>query len=96
MKRSFEAIQAKGSKALILDVRGNGGGESELGGILFSYLMGRPFNYYDDIIMTKNCGVRYSFAKYADDGRDYIVPQGLAEFRADGKVHQIVDSLLGL
>ena len=46
--------------------------------------------------MTKNCGMRYSFAKYADDGRDYIVPQGLAQLRADGKVHQIEDSLLGL
>jgi hypothetical protein len=96
MKRSFEAIQAKASRVLILDVRGNGGGESELGGMLFSYLLERPFHYYDDIIMTKNCGMRYSLAKYADDGRDYIVPQGLAELRADGKVHQIEDSLLAL
>jgi len=96
LKRSFEAIQSKGSRALILDLRGNGGGESELGGLLLSYLMETPFNYYDDIIMTKNCGMRYSFAKYADDGRDYIVPQGLAQLRADGKVHQIEDSLLGL
>jgi hypothetical protein len=96
MKRSFETIHARASRVLILDVRGNGGGESELGGILFSYLMEHPFNYYDDLIITKNCGTRYSFAKYADDGRDYIVPPGLAELRADGKIHQIVDSLLGL
>src|SRR5436190_10353 len=96
MKRSFEAIHAKASSSLILDVRGNGGGESELGGILFSYLVGKPFKYYDDIIITKNSGMRYSFAKYADDGRDYIVPQGLAELRADGKIHQIEDSLLAL
>ena len=85
MKRSFEAIQAKASRVLILDVRGNGGGESELGGMLFSYLMEKPFHYYDDILITKNCGMQYSFAKYADDGRDYIVPQGLAQLRADGK-----------
>jgi C-terminal processing protease CtpA/Prc len=96
MKQSFEAIHAKASRALILDVRGNGGGESELGALLFSYLVGEPFKYFDDIIMTKNSGMRYSFAKYADDGRDYVVPPGLAELRADGKFHQIEDSLLGL
>ena len=96
MQRSFESIQAKGSRALILDVRGNGGGESELGGILLSHLMKEPFNYYDDIIITNNSGMRYSFAKYADDGREYIVPEGLAELRADGKFHQIADSLLAL
>jgi len=96
MESSFEAIHAKGSHALILDVRGNGGGESELGGILFSYLVGESFNYFDDIIITKNSGMRYSFAKYADDGRDYIVPPGLAELRPDGRFHQIEDSLLAL
>src|SRR5579883_385236 len=94
MKRSFEAIHAKASRVLILDVRGNGGGESELGGLLLSCLVGEPFKYFDDIILTKNSGMRYSFAKYADDGREYLVPAGLAEARADGKFHQIEDSLL--
>ncbi len=35
MKRSFDAIRSKGSKALILDLRGNLGGENELGALLF-------------------------------------------------------------
>ncbi len=43
MKRSFQAIHTNASSSLILDVRGNGGGESELGGILLSYLVGEPF-----------------------------------------------------
>ena len=61
-----------------------------------SYLLETPFKYYDDVIVNKNCGMRYSFAKYTDPHRDLIVPQGMTELRDDGKVHQIVDSLLGL
>jgi hypothetical protein len=96
MKRAFEAIQAKGSKALILDVRGNAGGESELGEVLFSYLTEKPFNYFDDLIITKNCGVCYNlFDKYADNRRHgWIVPQGMVELRADGRVHQTNEPLL--
>src|SRR5690349_12994178 len=96
MKRAFETIQSKGPKALILDVRGNGGGEGELGGLLLSHLLDTPFKYYDDLIINKNCGMSYSFARYTDPHRDLIVPAGLAELRADGKVHQIVDSLLAV
>ncbi len=95
-KRAFEAVQAKGSKALILDVRGNGGGDGELGALLFSYLVGAPFRYYDDLIINKNCEMSYSFAKYTDPHRDLIIPKGLAELRADGKIHQIVDPQLSL
>ena len=96
MKHAFEDIQAKGSKALILDVRGNGGGDGELGALLFSYLVGAPFKYYDDLIINKNSETSYSFAKYTDPHRDLIVPKGLAELRADGKIHQIVDPQLSL
>jgi len=96
MKRAFETIQSKDSKALILDLRGNGGGEGELGGLLLSYLLVTPFNYYDDLLINKNCGMSYSFSKFTDDHRDLTVPPGLAELRADGKVHQIVDSLLAV
>lgn len=98
MKGAFEAIQAKGSKALILDVRGNAGGESELGEMLFSYLVAKPFKYFDDLIINKSCGMRYEFlAKYDDNRRpDYIVPQGMAELRADGRVHQTNEFLLSI
>src|SRR5262249_14598961 len=72
------------------------GGEDELGGLLLSYLLETPFRYYADLIVNKNCGMSYSFAKYTDPHRDLIVPQGIVELRADGKVHQIVDPLLGV
>src|SRR5262249_46135773 len=48
LKRSFEAIQSKRSKTLILDMRGNLGGENEIGSLLYSYLVDQPFKYYDD------------------------------------------------
>lgn len=93
MKRSFEAIQSKGSKALILDVRGNGGGEDQLGKLLFSHLVDAPFMYYDDLIINK---MSFSFAKYTDPHRNLIVPEGLAERRADGKIHMVQYDNIGL
>src|SRR5712691_5687618 len=97
MKRAFEAIQSKGSRALILDLRENLGGEGELGEILFSYLVDTPFKYYDDIIVNKWTG-SFSFAKYTDPHRSLTIPKGVAELRADGRAHITVTSepLLGL
>jgi hypothetical protein len=96
MKRSFEGIQAKGSKVLIIDLRGNLGGEGEIGSILLSYLVSKPFKYYDDLILTKSSGMSYSFAKYTDKHLDLVVPPGISELKADGKIHQIEDPLTGL
>jgi hypothetical protein len=93
MKRSFEAIRSKGSKVLILDLRGNLGGEGELGARMFSYLTDAPFKYYDDLIITKASGA-FGFAKYADDGRKYIIPDGLTKLGGDGTSHIVTDPLL--
>ena len=76
MKRSFRAIQAKGSKTLILDVRGNGGGESELGEMLFSYLIEKPFKYYDDMTVNK-----WSFSFFPK----YRRPQGFQFSKGNGR-----------
>src|ERR1035441_4177011 len=94
MKRAFEAIQSKGSSALILDVRGNGGGEDELGKLLFSYLVDTPFKYYDELIINK-----WSFSffpKYTDDHNDFTIPKEEAELRGDGRVHALNHPNLGL
>ena len=95
MKRSFEAIRSTGSRAMILDLRGNLGGENELGALLLSYLVHTPFRYYDDLIVKRMSG-GYDFAKYADDGRPYNVPEGMVQLRADGKMHIVTDPLSGL
>jgi len=95
MKRSFEAIKSKGSTSLIIDLRDNLGGEGELGARMFSYLVGEPFKYYDDCIATRASG-SFGLAKYADDGRHYTIPAGMAELRADGKGHIIGEPLMSL
>lgn len=84
-KESFEAIQTKGSKSLIIDLRGNGGGEDELGQLLVSYLINEPFKYYDDLIIN---AMTFSFGKYAKPN-PLTIPEKLVEKRADGKVHAI-------
>jgi peptidase S41-like protein len=83
-KESFEAIHSKGSKALIIDLRNNGGGEDELGQLLLSYLVDKPFKYYDDLVINS---MAFSFSKYAGSG--ITIPEKLVETRADGKVHAI-------
>lgn len=97
MKSSFEAIRSKGSRALILDLRGNPGGEDLLGALLFSYLSEAPFKYSDDIFVNRWTGT-FNFAKYTDPHRDLRVPDGVAELRVDGKAHITLASepLLGI
>ena len=97
MKSSFEAIRSKGSRALILDLRGNPGGEDLLGALLFSYLTDAPFKYSDDIFVNKWTGT-FSFAKYTEPHRDLRIPEGVAELRADGRAHITLASepLLGI
>lgn len=97
MKRSFEAIRTRGSRVLILDLRGNPGGEDMLGALLFSYLTDAPFKYFEDIVVNNWTGT-FSFAKYTDPHRDLHIPDGVAEVRADGKAHITLASepLLGI
>jgi hypothetical protein len=49
---AFRALREKGTKALILDLRGNGGGVDEYGALLVSYFAKQPFRYFDYIRVT--------------------------------------------
>ena len=51
-QESFGAIREAGTETLILDVRNNGGGADELGKLLLSYLLDKPFKYYDDLVVN--------------------------------------------
>lgn len=42
----FESIQARGVKRLILDLRGNGGGNSAMADFIFSYIHDEPFRSF--------------------------------------------------
>jgi hypothetical protein len=48
---AFKTLREKGTKTLIIDLRGNGGGEDEYGAMLVGYLTEKPFRYFDRIQM---------------------------------------------
>jgi hypothetical protein len=81
-KESFEEVHSKGSKALIIDLRNNGGGRDDLGKLLLSYLVQKPFKYYDDLVLNK---LDYDFMKYTAQPGPITGRQ--IERGADGKYH---------
>ena len=54
LRESFAVIREKDIQHLILDLRGNGGGDDGTGPLLFSYLYDQPFTYYKDILAWGN------------------------------------------
>jgi hypothetical protein len=80
---AFQQIHTFGSKTLILDVRGNGGGLDALGARLFSYFADGPFQYYDDLVTnTLNFGLSHT-----KDGTQPPADQFARS--ADGKYHWV-------
>ena len=49
IEETFRTLREKGTRALILDLRGNGGGADMYGAMLVSYLTDKPFRYFDHI-----------------------------------------------
>lgn len=49
VEATFETLQQKQTKALILDLRGNGGGEDQNVSLFLSFLVNRPFRYLDHV-----------------------------------------------
>ncbi|MEN3332870.1 MAG: hypothetical protein V7641_2235 [Blastocatellia bacterium] len=82
-QESFDEMQSKGSQALVIDLRDNGGGADELGKLLLSYLINEPFKYYNDLVINND---HFDFMKYA--GRaDFKLSDKQAERGTDGKFH---------
>ncbi len=79
IKESFALFQQRGTKALILDVRNNGGGEDELGKLLFSFLTDRPFQYYDDLVIN---ALHFGFLRYTDHSEG--IPENDVQKMPDG------------
>lgn len=46
---AFETLQQKQTRVLILDLRGNGGGEDKNVSLFLSYLVSKPFRYLDHV-----------------------------------------------
>ena len=58
---AFASAKERGVRALILDLRANGGGVDEYGAMLVSYFVSAPFRYFDHIKVTT---IRPSFATW--------------------------------
>lgn len=53
LEESFDELKEKGTKSLILDLRGNGGGRDDYGALLVSYLARDSFGYFEEIEVTR-------------------------------------------
>jgi len=80
--KSFSQLKEKKSRALIVDVRDNGGGEDEAGQILASYLIDKPFRYYRDLTI-RNTAFKFSEFITSPDP----VPAEMVSRGTDGKLH---------
>jgi len=63
MKKSFREFEEKNIKALIIDLRNNGGGSDLFGKILFAYLTDKQFTYYKHLRVKKK---ELSFLDHTD------------------------------
>lgn len=63
IEKTFQTLREKGTKTLILDLRGNGGGSDMYGAMLVSYLTDKPFRYFDHINVKS---ISPSFKEHTD------------------------------
>jgi hypothetical protein len=63
MEDTFRILREKGTRVLIIDLRGNGGGNDMYGAMLVSYLTDKPFRYFDHIDVKT---IAPSFKEFSD------------------------------
>lgn len=84
----FRVLRDRGTKALVLDLRGNGGGVDQFGAMLVAHLTDRPFRYFDRIHLTT---IRPSFATWKastfTDLEAGTVPDPAGGFLVTPKLH---------
>lgn len=91
LDRAFRTLRDKSTAALVLDLRGNGGGDDMYGAMLVSYLTDKPFRYFDHIrIKTTDP----SFKAHTDltpdverSIREGVVADAASGFLATPKLH---------
>lgn len=85
---AFKTLLDKDARALILDLRGNGGGVDEWGASLVSHLVDKPFRYFDHIHVAT---IHPSFATWKpstfDELRDGTVPDPAGGYLVSPKLH---------
>jgi hypothetical protein len=91
LDEAFAQIAQKKSAALILDLRDNGGGADDLGKLLLSHLIDKPFQYYDDLVLN---GLEFGFRKYSP--QKSALPTDLFERQPNGKYRMVKHPNWGL
>lgn len=85
---AFRVVRERGTKSLVLDLRGNGGGVDEYGSLLVSYFVDRPFRYFDHIHVPT---IAPSFATWLprtfEEMRTGTVPHPSGGFRLTSERH---------
>ncbi len=95
LEESFAELKKKGTKNLILDLRGNGGGDDNYGATLVAYFAKSAFRYFDRIEVTD----AYSgYGNVSRAGKRNLMTshKGLEEWqpqenRFDGNVYVLID-----
>jgi len=90
-QKSFDQLESHATKVLIIDVRGNPGGDDEPGRQLFAYLTDKPLPYYRDLVVNNKS---FEFLRFAE--RPETIPTQEMEKGADGKLHYTKHANWGL
>lgn len=96
LKSSFININNSKTKNLIIDVRGNGGGDDNYGATLVSYLTNEPFKYFGHIEVTENYDGWGQIQVIDSDKRLMTSHQGLSYYqpnlnRFQGNTYILID-----
>ncbi len=95
LEDSFRDLKRKNVKNLVLDLRGNGGGDDNYGALLVSYFAKEPFRYFERIEVTDDY-TGYGTVR-SSEGRNLMTShKGLSVWqpqadRFDGKVYVLTD-----
>lgn len=90
-EEAFAEIAKRGAKALVVDLRGNGGGRDELGKLLFAHMTDKEFSYYDELRLNART---FSFSKYME--RPVDIPEDRAKPRPGGGFQAVGHPNLGV
>ena len=95
LESAFSQLKKENTQTLIIDVRGNGGGNDHYGATLVSYIADGAFNYFEKIEVSEAYD-GYGEIKEVDSSRymlshQDLAPQQPAKNRFTGKVYILAD-----
>ena len=95
LQNTLNELQQKKTKNLIIDVRGNGGGEDAFGRMLYACFAEKEFMYYQSITIAKNS---FKLFDYVEGGDQLKMPEDFATQNQSGSfdVTKKYNSNLGL